>query len=126
MGIIFTGMPSGEKESIELLQGTLDLIVLRALSTMGPLHSYALANRLEQVSDHPLSLNQGTLYPALIRLEQKGLIKGSWGKTESNRDAKYYRITKAGERELTRQTARWRRLAGLVDKLLLGHGNSEM
>ena len=105
--------------SVELLQGTLDLIVLRSLSTMGPLHSYALATRLAQVSDHPLSLNQGTLYPALVRLEQKGWIKGAWQKTENNRDAKFYAITKAGERELTRQTERWRRLAGLVDKLLL-------
>ena len=106
-------------ESVELLQGTLDLIVLRALATMGPLHAYALATRLAQVSDHPLSLNQGTLYPALVRLEQKGLIKGTWQKTESNRDAKYYQITRAGERDLKRQAERWRRLAGLVDKLLL-------
>ncbi len=105
--------------SVELLQGTLDLIVLRSLSTMGPMHSYALATRLAQVSDHPLSLNQGTLYPALVRLEQKGWIKGAWQKTQSNRDAKFYSITKSGERELTRQTKRWRRLAGLVDKLLL-------
>lgn len=118
-------MPSEDKNSIELLQGTLDLIVLRALSTMGPLHSYALANRLTQVSDHPLSLNQGTLYPALVRLEQKGLIKGSWGKTDSNREAKYYSITKSGQRELTRQAERWRRLAGLVDKLLLGPEKAE-
>src|SRR5215813_9284964 len=119
---MFTCMPSGDKKSIELLQGTLDLIVLRALSTMGPLHSYALANRLAQVSDHPLSLNQGTLYPALVRLEQKGWIKGAWQKTESNRDAKYYAITRAGERGLQQQTDRWRRLAGLVDKLLLNEG----
>lgn len=118
-------MPSGDRNSIELLQGTLDLIVLRALATMGPLHSYALGNRLAQVSDHPLSLNQGTLYPALIRLEQKGFIKGSWGKTESNREAKYYQITKAGERDLARQTERWRRLTGLVDKLLLDPGKAE-
>jgi PadR family transcriptional regulator, regulatory protein PadR len=118
-------MPSGDKNSIELLQGTLDLIVLRALSTMGSLHSYELANRLAQVSNHPLSLNQGTLYPALVRLEQKGLIKGSWGTTESNREAKYYGITKSGERELTRQVERWRRLAGLVDKLLLGPDKAE-
>jgi PadR family transcriptional regulator, regulatory protein PadR len=111
-------MPS-EKEPVELLQGTLDLIVLRALSTMGPLHAYALATRLAQVSDHPLSLNQGTLYPALVRLEQQGWIKGTWQKTDNNRDAKYYALTKSGERELTRQTGRWRRLAGLVDKLLL-------
>jgi PadR family transcriptional regulator PadR len=117
---MFTGMAS-EDEPVALLQGTLDLIVLRALSTMGPLHAYALANRLAQVSDHPLSLNQGTLYPALVRLEQKGWIKGAWQKTESNRDAKYYSITKPGERELSRQAARWRRLAGLVEKLLLQH-----
>ena len=122
---MLTCMASGDKDSIELLQGTLDLIVLRALSTMGPLHSYALANRLAQVSDHPLSLNQGTLYPALVRLEQKGLIKGSWGKTESNREAKYYQITKSGERDLTRQAERWRRLARLVDKLLLDPGKAE-
>src|SRR3712207_7091960 len=104
-------MPS-EGKNIELLQGTLDLIVLRALSTMGRLHAYALATRLEQVSDPPLSLNQGTLYPALVRLEQKGWISGTWQKTDSNRDAKYYSITKGGLRELTRQTERWRRLAG--------------
>ena len=109
---------SSEDDRVELLQGTLDLIVLRALATMGPLHAYALATRLAQVSDHPLSLNQGTLYPALVRLEQKGFIKGAWQKTESNRDAKYYSITRSGERELARETERWRRLAGLVDKLL--------
>jgi len=109
----------GEETPVALLQGTLDLIVLRALVTMGPLHAYALATRLAQVSDHPLSLNQGTLYPALVRLEQRGWIKGTWQKTDSHRDAKFYAITKAGSRELTRQTARWRRLAGLVDKLLL-------
>jgi transcriptional regulator len=111
-------MPS-ERARVELLQGTLDLIVLRALATMGPLHAYALASRLEQVSDHPLSLNQGTLYPALVRLEQKGWIKGAWQKTDNNRDAKYYGITKAGGRALAKQAERWRRLAGLVDKLLL-------
>ena len=76
-------------ERVELLQGTLDLIIMRALSTMGAQHAYALAARLAQVSDHPLSLNQGTLYPALVRLEQKGWIKGSWGKTDTNRDAKF-------------------------------------
>jgi PadR family transcriptional regulator PadR len=110
---------SSEGNQVELLQGTLDLIVLRALSTMGPLHAYALATRLAQVSDHPLSLNQGTLYPALVRLEHQGWIKGAWQKTENNREAKFYSITKSGERELGRQTKKWRRLAGLVDKLLL-------
>jgi PadR family transcriptional regulator PadR len=110
---------SSKRGSVELLQGTLDLIVLRALDTMGALHAYALATRLAQVSDHPLSLNQGTLYPALVRLEQQGWIKGTWQTTESHREAKYYAITKAGKGELARQTEKWRRLAGLVNKLLL-------
>ena len=104
---------------VELLQGTLDLILLRALATMGPQHSYALASRFEQVTDHPLTLNQGTLYPALVRLEQKGWIKGTWQKTESNRDAKYYAITRAGMHALKHETERWKRLVGLVDRLLL-------
>jgi transcriptional regulator len=113
---------SSEEGRVELLQGTLDLIVLRALSTMGPQHAYGLASRLEQVTEHPLTLNQGTLYPALVRLEQRGWIKGSWQKTENNREAKYYVITKAGARALGKQTERWRRLAGLVDRLLLDEG----
>jgi PadR family transcriptional regulator PadR len=111
-------MPSKDANAA-LLQGTLDLIILRALDTMGPLHAYALTTRLAQVSNHPLTLNQGTLYPALVRLEHNGLIKGAWGKTESNREAKFYRITRAGQREMSRQTEKWRRLAGLVDTLLL-------
>src|SRR6266478_1332944 len=85
---------------VELLQGTLDLIVLRALSTMGAQHAYGLAARLEQVAEHPFTLNQGTLYPALVRLEQKGWIKGAWQTTENGRDAKYYAITRAGSRAL--------------------------
>jgi len=111
-------MPS-KGDQLELLQGTLDLIVLRALATMGPLHAYALATRLEQVTDGAIALNQGTLYTALVRLEQKGCIKGDWRKTENNRDAKYYAITKAGERELVKEAERWRRFAGLMDKLLV-------
>ena len=92
-----------DKERVELLHGTLDLIVLRALATMGPLHAYALASRLEQVAEHPLMLNQGTLYPALVRLEQRGWIKGTWRQTESRRDAKYYAITPAGRRAVEDQ-----------------------
>lgn len=112
-------MPSGQQEErAELLQGTLDLIVLQALATMGPQHAYGLAARLAQVGDHPLTLNQGSLYPALVRLEQKGWIKGSWGRTESNREAKFYALTRTGSRALTQQTERWRRLAGLVEALL--------
>src|SRR6266542_5422643 len=112
-------MASEGGQRVELLQGTLDMIVLRALATMGPQHAYGLAARLEQVAEHPLMLNQGTLYPALVRLEQKGWIKGSWQKTEKNRDAKYYAITPAGVRALEKETARWKRLVSLVDKLLI-------
>lgn len=113
-------MASEQHERVELLQGTLDLIVLRALTTMGPQHAYGLAARLEQMADHPFPLNQGTLYAALVRLEQNGWIKGTWQRTENNREAKYYAITKSGARALEKQAERWRRLAGLVNKLLLG------
>ena len=112
-------MASEDRERVELLQGTLDLIVLRALVTMGPQHAYGLASRLDQIADHPFPLNQGTLYAALVRLEQRGWIKGSWQTTETNREAKYYSITRAGTRALEKQTERWRRLVGFVDKLLL-------
>ena len=111
-------MPSEEPDRIQVLQGTLDLIVLRTLYTMGAQHAYAIATRLEQLSDDSLRLNQGTLYPALVRLEQQGWIKGKWAKTENNRDAKFYSITKAGEKALHEETTRWRRMSNLVDKLL--------
>jgi len=111
-------MASEDPERIAVLQGTLDLIVLRTLQSMGPQHAYAIATRLQQVSDDLLHLNQGTLYPALVRLEQQGRIKGTWRKTESNREAKFYAISKAGEKALAQETLRWRRMAGLVDKLL--------
>ena len=112
-------MSSEEKEPIQLLQGTLDLIVLRTLASMGAQHAYQIATRLQQISESLLNLNQGTLYPALVRLEQYGWIKGTWGRTESNREAKYYAITKVGEKALNKETLRWRRMAGLVERLLV-------
>ena len=115
-------MSSGRGEPVALLQGTLDLIVLRALSTMGPQHAYGLAARLEQVADDPFPLNQGTMYAALVRLEQKGWIRGTWQRSENNREAKYYAITRSGTRALGRQAERWRRLASLVDKILMSEG----
>ena len=111
-------MPSEGSDRIAVLQGTLDLIVLRTLQTMGPQHAYAIATRLQQVSKDLLQLNQGTLYPALVRLEQQGRIKGTWSKTESNREAKFYRITKAGQKALAEETRRWRQISLLVEKLL--------
>jgi PadR family transcriptional regulator PadR len=112
-------MSNKEKESIRLLQGTLDLIVLRTLATMGPQHAYQVATRLQQISDRLLNLNQGTLYPALVRLEQYGWIKGTWGRTESNREAKFYEITRAGRKALGEETQTWRRMSALVERLLL-------
>ena len=112
-------MSSKQKEPIQLLQGTLDLIVLRTLSTLGAQHAYQIATRLEQISDSLLNLNQGTLYPALVRMEQYGWIKATWGKTENKREAKYYAITKPGQKALSEETARWRKMAGLVERLLI-------
>src|SRR5260370_39568440 len=111
-------MSSEKKSRMQVLQGTLDLIVLRTLATLGPQHAYAIATRLQEVSDDLLNLNQGTLYPALVRLEQCGWTKATWGITENNREAKYYTITKAGQAALNEETHRWRRMAALVEKLL--------
>jgi len=113
-------MPSEPQPKAQLLQGTLDLIVLRILDTMGPLHAYGIALRLQQVSDDLLHLNQGTLYPALVRLSQQKWIRGDWGRTENNREAKYYSITKAGRRALDKETARWRQMSVVVERLLNG------
>jgi PadR family transcriptional regulator PadR len=112
-------MASKDKDSMQLLQGTLDLILLRTLATMGSQHAYQIATRLQQVSDQLLNLNQGTLYPALVRLEQYGWIQGTWGTTENNREAKYYEITKAGLKALDAETQKWRTMAALVERLLL-------
>jgi PadR family transcriptional regulator PadR len=93
---------------IQILQGTLDLMILRTLAIMGLQHAYGIANRLQQVSEDALSLNQGTIYPALVRIEQSGWTRGSWGKTGISREAKYYTIARAGLKALNEETERWR------------------
>ncbi|PYS26219.1 MAG: PadR family transcriptional regulator [Acidobacteria bacterium] len=102
----------------EVLQGTLDLMVLRALAVLGPLHGYGIARRLEQISGDLLQLNEGTVYTALVRLQQAGWISSEWGASENNRRARYYSITKAGRRQLARETESWERIAGVIDRLL--------
>ena len=102
----------------EVLQGTLDLIVLQTLEVMGPLHGYGIAQRVRQVSDDLLKLNQGTLYPALLRLEQRGWISSKWGASENNRKAKYYSLTRAGRKQLLRETESWERMTALMARLL--------
>jgi len=109
-------MPHHDKA--EILQGTLDLMVLQTLSTLGPQHGYAVAARLEQVSGGSIRLNMGTLYPGLMRLEQRGLIRGTWGVTESNRKARFYTITAAGRRQLRTEKAEWDRLTSIMQLLL--------
>lgn len=112
-------MPSKDKKTPQVFQGTLDLIVLRNLATIGPQHAYQIATRLQQISDGLLNLNQGTLYPALVRLEQYGWIKGSWSKTETGREAKYYALTASGRKALHGETEHWRRTAHMIERLLL-------
>ena len=102
----------------DVLQGTLDLMVLRTLDSMGPLHGYAIAARLEQCSAGALQLNMGTLYPALMRLEQRGLLRGAWNTTDNNRRARYYSITPAGRRQLALDRAAWDRMTEIMQRVL--------
>jgi PadR family transcriptional regulator len=102
----------------EVLQGTLDLIVLKTLDSMGPQHGYGIAVRIRQVSEDLLRLNQGTLYPALLRLEQRGWISSKWGTSENNRKAKFYSLTRAGRRQLATETESWERMAAVIQRLL--------
>ena len=104
----------------DILRGTLDLLVLKTLDTLGPLHGYGIARRIEQVSENLLHLNQGTLYPALLRLEQKGWINSKWGVSNNNRRARYYSLTKAGKKQLAREAESWERMAGMIGRLLQG------
>ena len=102
----------------EVPYGTLDLMVLKTLDAMGPLHGYGIARRIEQVTDGALALNQGTIYPALLRLEQKRWIASAWGTSESNRRARFYRITPAGRKQLAAETDAWARTVSIVNRLL--------
>ena len=102
----------------EVLQGTLDLMVLKILDTMGPLHGYGIAQRMLQISGEVLQLNQGTLYPALLRLEQRGWIDSEWGRSDNNRRARFYSITRAGRKQLAVEAENWERLAGIIARLL--------
>lgn len=111
-------MSKREHTKADVLQGTLDLMVLQTVATLGPLHGYAIAARLEQVSGGSLQLNMGTLYPGLMRLEQRGLVRGKWGVTDNNRKARFYAITAAGRRQLATEKAEWDRMASIMHTLL--------
>lgn len=102
----------------ELLPGTLNLLVLKTLDTLGPLHGYGIARRIEQVSGHLLELNQGTIYPALLNLEQAGWISSKWGVSENNRRAKYYSITRAGRKQLAEEEESWQRTSEIITRFL--------
>jgi PadR family transcriptional regulator PadR len=104
----------------EVLQGTLDLIVLKTLDTLGPQHGYGIAVRIQQVSENLLKLNQGTLYPALLRLEQRGWINSKWGTSENNRKARFYSLTKRGKKQLAAEAESWERMSSLISRLLAG------
>jgi PadR family transcriptional regulator PadR len=108
-------MPS---KKTDVMQGTLDLMVLKTLEALGPLHGYGIARRIEQVSEDAFALNQGTLYPALTRLERNGWISSSWGASDNNRRARFYAITRAGKKQLAQETRNWNRIAGVIGRLL--------
>ena len=107
----------GENKS-DVLQGTLDLMVLKTLESMGPLHGYGIARRIEQVSDNRLSVNQGTIYPALLRLKQRGWIKAQWGTSETGRRAKFYELTRTGRKEMAQEEENWDRITETMARFL--------
>ena len=111
-------MSNEAPKKTDVLQGTLDLMVLRTLESLGSQHGYAIAARLEQISSGAIQLNMGTLYPALMRLEQRGLIRGSWGVTDANRKARFYALTAAGKRQLAKEKQAWEQMAGIIHTLL--------
>jgi PadR family transcriptional regulator, regulatory protein PadR len=102
----------------EVLQGTLDLMILKTLQALGPLHGFGIARRIEQLSQEVLQLNEGTVYTSLLRLQQQGWINSAWGTSENNRKAKFYSITKSGMKQLTRETKNWERISGVIGRVL--------
>ena len=108
----------GDRDRSAVLQGTLDLMVLQTLDSLGPLHGYGIARRIEQISEDVLRLNEGTMYTSLMRLQQRGWISAAWGASENNRKAKFYTITRAGRRQLSREAAQWERIAGVIARVL--------
>jgi transcriptional regulator len=108
----------GEKDKAEVWQGTLALMVLKTLESMGELHGYGIARRIEQISGDLLSLNYGTLYPALLKLEQEGYIESAWGVSDNNRKAKFYKLTRAGRKQLERETREWEQTQSILAKFL--------
>ena len=106
------------REKTEIWQGTLALMVLKTLESMGPLHGYGIARRIEQTSGDLLSLNYGTLYPALLKLEQEGFVRAEWGVSDNNRKAKYYRLTRAGAKQVERETREWERTTSILARFL--------
>ena len=106
------------EEKLDLLQGTLDLMVLQTLAAMGSLHGYGIARRIEQVSGDKVLLNQGTIYASLVRLQQRGWISAEWGASTNNRKAKFYSITKKGRKHLAQDVAYWERLTGVIGRVL--------
>src|SRR5688572_29583458 len=113
-------MSNEDRAKATVLQGTLDLMVLQTLDSLGAQHGYAIASRLQQISGGALQLNMGTLYPALMRLEQRGLVRGSWGTTDSNRKARFYALTAAGRRQLVKEKHAWDQMAGIIHTLIRG------
>lgn len=111
-------VPSETSDKVDLLQGTLILLVLRTLDALGTLHGYGIARRIEQISQDVLQLNQGTLYPALLRMEQEGWISSKWGASEKNRKAKFYSITASGRRKLIQETEDWKRMSSTIERFL--------
>ena len=106
-------------DKLDLLQGTLDVMVLRTLDALGPLHGYGIARRIEQTSDNKLAINYGTIYPALVKLEQEGYIASEWGASDNNRKAKYYKLTRAGRKQLAKETEKWETTTAILARFFV-------